>query len=51
MTKIRRPWPAARFLLNLLASTPFNVAVGGNVFNENGNPSLYWSSTNTNNEK
>ena len=37
--------------VNLLASTPFNVAVGGNVFNENGNPSLYWSSTNTNNEE
>jgi hypothetical protein len=36
--------------VNLLASTPFNVAVGGNVFNENGNPILYWSSTNTTQE-
>ena len=29
-----------------LASTPFNVAVGGTEFNENGNDSTYWSSTN-----
>jgi large repetitive protein len=29
-----------------LASTPFNVAVGGTEFNENGNDSLYWSATN-----
>jgi subtilase family serine protease len=36
--------------VNLLASTPFTVAVGGTVFNENGDPSLYWSSTNTNQE-
>ncbi len=32
--------------VNLLASTPFTVAVGGTQFNENGNDSLYWSSTN-----
>jgi hypothetical protein len=36
--------------VNVLASTPFNTAVGGTVFNENGNPSAYWSSTNTNQE-
>ncbi len=29
-----------------LASTPFNVAVGGTQFNENGADSTYWSSTN-----
>ncbi len=34
--------------VNLLASTPFNVAVGGTVFNEHGDPGLYWSATNTN---
>jgi subtilase family serine protease len=31
--------------VNLLASTPFNVAVGGTVFNENGQSALYWSSS------
>ena len=36
--------------VNLLAATPFNVAVGGTVFNENGQPSLYWSTSNTNQE-
>jgi hypothetical protein len=29
-----------------LASTPFNVAVGGTQFNDTANPSTYWSSTN-----
>ena len=29
-----------------LASTPFNIAVGGTQFNENGANSTYWSSTN-----
>jgi len=29
-----------------LASTPFNVAVGGTQFNENGAASTYWSATN-----
>jgi len=29
-----------------LASTPFDVAVGGTEFNENGNDSAYWSATN-----
>ena len=32
--------------VNLLASTPFNVAVGGTQFNEHGSDSLYWSTTN-----
>ena len=31
--------------VNFLASTAFNVAVGGTVFNEGGNPSKYWLST------
>jgi len=30
--------------VNLLASTPFNVAVGGTMFNENGQPAKYWGS-------
>ena len=29
-----------------LASTPFNTAVGGTEFNENGNDSAFWNSTN-----
>jgi hypothetical protein len=28
--------------VNLLASTPFNIAVGGTMFNENGQDSKYW---------
>jgi hypothetical protein len=36
--------------VNLLASTPYSVAVGGTVFNDNGTSSTYWSSTNTNQE-
>ena len=37
---------AAAFPLsvNLLASTPFNVAVGGTMFNEGGQESKYWGS-------
>ncbi len=31
--------------VNYLASTAFNVAVGGTMFNENGDPSMYWTST------
>jgi hypothetical protein len=31
-----------------LASTPFNTAVGGTVFNENGTPSKYWNGANFN---
>lgn len=30
--------------VNFLASTAFNVAVGGTMFNEGGNPSNYWTS-------
>lgn len=29
-----------------LSSTPFNVAVGGTMFSEGANPSLFWSATN-----
>jgi hypothetical protein len=32
--------------VNGLASTPFNIAVGGTQFNENGADSTYWSATN-----
>ena len=32
--------------VNMLASTPYNVAVGGTIFNENGQDSTYWRSTN-----
>ena len=31
--------------VNALASTPFTTAVGGTMFNENGNQSKYWAST------
>jgi hypothetical protein len=34
------------FSVNVLASTPFTVAVGGTRFNENGNDALYWNSSN-----
>ena len=30
------------------ASTPYNVAVGGSQFNENGSDSIYWNATNNN---
>ena len=33
--------------VNYLASTAFNIAVGGTMFNENGDPSKYWTSTAT----
>jgi pro-kumamolisin-like protein/Big-like domain-containing protein len=32
--------------VNLLSATPFNLAVGGTIFNEDGHESEYWSSTN-----
>ncbi|PYV96250.1 MAG: hypothetical protein DMG89_18325 [Acidobacteria bacterium] len=32
--------------VNMLASSPFNVAVGGTMFNEHGQDATYWSSTN-----
>ena len=35
--------------VNVLASSPFNVAVGGTIFNENGNDTKYWNSTNNQN--
>lgn len=35
--------------VNVLASTAFNVAVGGTVFNEGGQTSTYWSGTNDSN--
>jgi pro-kumamolisin-like protein/Big-like domain-containing protein len=39
--------PATQGLaVNGLASTPFNIAVGGTEFNENGADSNYWSATN-----
>ena len=31
--------------MNVLASTPYNVAVGGTMFNEHGQASQYWGST------
>ena len=34
------------FGINGLASTPYDVAVGGTQFNDTGSPSTYWSSTN-----
>ena len=33
--------------VNVLASTPYTVAVGGTMFNDTANPSTYWNSTNT----
>jgi Pro-kumamolisin, activation domain/Bacterial Ig-like domain (group 3) len=32
--------------VNMLASTPFNVAVGGTLFNEHGQNGTYWSANN-----
>src|ERR1700687_6190329 len=32
--------------VNALAATPYTVAVGGTMFNENGHDSTYWSSSN-----
>ncbi len=34
--------------VNILASTPFDVAVGGTVFDDTADPTLYWSATNLN---
>jgi subtilase family serine protease len=33
--------------VNVLASTPFTVAVGGTMFNENGQDATYWNTTNS----
>ena len=39
--------PASQgFGVNGLASTPYNVAVGGTEFNDTASPSLYWSASN-----
>src|SRR5207237_10775644 len=35
--------------VNGVASTPYNVAVGGTQFNENGADSVYWNSINSSN--
>jgi pro-kumamolisin-like protein/Big-like domain-containing protein len=32
--------------VNLLAATPYDVAVGGTMFNDTSNPSTYWSAAN-----
>jgi pro-kumamolisin-like protein/subtilase family protein len=32
--------------VNVLAATPYNIAVGGTQFNENGNDNAYWSGSN-----
>jgi hypothetical protein len=37
--------------VNILASTPYTVAVGGTEFNENGNYSTYWNSSNGPNDE
>jgi hypothetical protein len=39
------------FGVNGLASTPYNVAVGGTEFNDAANPSTYWSSSNNSTTK
>jgi Pro-kumamolisin, activation domain/Bacterial Ig-like domain (group 3) len=33
--------------VNILASSPYTVAVGGTMFNDTANPATYWNSTNT----
>jgi pseudomonalisin len=44
--------PAAShgFGVNGLASTPYNVAVGGTEFNDSASPSTYWNTSNASNE-
>ena len=37
--------------VNLLAATPYDVAVGGTMFNDTSNPSTYWSATNGANDE
>ena len=37
---------AVRLAVNGVASTPYNVAVGGTDFNDLTNPTTYWNSTN-----
>ncbi len=36
--------------VNILAANPYVIAVGGTEFNENGNNSTYWRSTNSSND-
>jgi hypothetical protein len=36
--------------VNVLAATPFNVAVGGTQFDDTADPTKYWAATNTNQE-
>jgi subtilase family serine protease len=38
---------AGGYAVNAMASTPYNVAVGGTMFNDAVNPSAYWSATNS----
>jgi pseudomonalisin len=38
------------FAVNGLASTPYNVAVGGTEFNDTASPSTYWNTSNGGNE-
>jgi hypothetical protein len=45
------PSPLAGASVNLIASTPFTVAVGGTQFNDTANPSTYWSSSNLTNSE
>src|ERR1019366_6820695 len=35
--------------VNIVASSPYTVAVGGTTFNENGNDSAYWKTTSAGN--
>lgn len=39
------PSPLTPASVNILASTPFNVAVGGTQFNDLANPGTYWNGT------
>jgi hypothetical protein len=40
------PQPATGLAVNGIASTPFNTAVGGTEFNENGKDSTFWNAAN-----
>ena len=40
------PSPPSPASVNILAATPFNVAVGGTQFNDIANPNTYWSQQN-----
>jgi subtilase family serine protease len=45
------PTTAAAASVNILAATPFTIAVGGTQFNDVANPSTYWNSTNGTNSE